>query len=247
MRFDLDKLADPNEKDLPHMLPPLDWFGTKMDEMGVSPTDSIVVYDVLGQFSAPRAFWTLYVLGGRNVKLLDGGLPKWVKEGRKIDSGPMKNVPAPNKPGTWKSLAIPRLDQVIKVGRVEEFAKEALKGSPVPDMQLVDARPKGRFTAVDPEPRAGLKRGRIPGSLNVPFKDVLNDDGTFKDKSDLKAVFEKAGVDLSGQSTVMTSCGSGTTAAVLTFALQEILGIDAPLYDGSFAEYGRLTSERPVL
>lgn len=246
MRFDLDALADPNEKDLPHMLPPLDWFGKKMDEIGVSPNDQIVVYDVLGQFSAARAFWTLYVLGAKHVKMLDGGLPLWVAEKRTIESGPIQTKPRSNPPGTWVKNASPRLDQVLKVDAIEKFAQESLAGKPPAGLQLADARPKNRFLGVDPEPRPNLKKGKIPGSASVPFKDVLNADGTFKDPESLKKVFTDAGIDVSGKSTVMTSCGSGTTAAVLSFALKELLNVNAPLYDGSFAEWGKIEANRPV-
>jgi thiosulfate/3-mercaptopyruvate sulfurtransferase len=245
-RFDLDLLSDPKEKDLPHMLPPFEWFGAKMDEFGVSPLDEIVVYDAIGQFSAARAFWTLKVLGGKQVKLLDGGLPVWLAENRKIESGPVANHPKPNAPGTWAKLTQPMLSQVIKVETVEKFAENALNNKENAT-QLVDARPKNRFLAIDPEPRAGLKKGKIPGSLNMPFKELLNDNGTFKDVDKIKSAFETIGVDTSGKTKVITSCGSGTTAAILTFALNELLGVDAPLYDGSFAEYGKLDAKRVVL
>lgn len=246
MRFDLDALADPNEKDLPHMLPPLDWFGAKMDQIGVSPNDPIVVYDAIGQFSAARAFWTLYVLGAKDVKMLDGGLPLWIAEKRRLESGPVKIQPKANAPGTWVSNASPRLDQVIKMAKVEQFAQTNLSGRPQANLQLVDARPKNRFLGIDPEPRPGLKKGKIPGSVSVPVKDVLNADGTFKSRKELEKVFSDAGIDVSGRSTVMTSCGSGTTAAILSFALKELLGVNAPLYDGSFAEWGKLNADRPV-
>jgi thiosulfate/3-mercaptopyruvate sulfurtransferase len=248
LRFDIDALADPSEKDLPHMLPPLDWFGLRMDEMGVAPTDQIVVYDAIGQFSSARAFWTLYVLGGHDVRLLDGGLPVWIDEKRPVESGSPTQKPKPNKQGTWKSLAKPRLDQVISMKKVEEFAAKAVgSGKPPAGLQMVDARPKNRFLGIDPEPRPGLKKGKIPGSSSVPFKELLNADGKFKDVSSIKKVFEEAGIDTSGKSTVMTSCGSGTTAAILSFALQELLGVNAPLYDGSFAEWGKLNASRPVV
>lgn len=234
LRFNLDRLSD-QDSPLPHMLPNAEWFALQMDELGVSPEDEIVVYDTLGQFSAPRAFWHLRVLGARNVLLLDGGLPAWERAGGELESG--SQCPAqPNKPGSWLLDRAPlRTDQVVSVREIERG-----------DLDVVDARPAGRFLGQDPEPRPGLKSGRIPHSRNVPFKAVLNADGTFKSKQELERVFESAGVDLSS-SKLVTSCGSGTTAAVLSFALEHLLGKNAPLYDGSFSEYADVKADRPVI
>ena len=247
IRFDLDEFSDPNEKELPHMLPPLNWFGEKMDKLGISPNDTIVVYDALGQFSAPRGFWNLWVLGAKDPKVLDGGLPKWIEDGRPLENGQPTVVIEPNPPGTWISLATPRFDDIVHLENVEEFVQHVLDGIGNKNLQLLDSRPKNRFLGIDPEPRPNLKSGKIPGSLNVPFNSVLNADGTFKDKDSLKKLLEDAGVDLSGKSKVMTTCGSGTSAAILSFVLSNIFGVKAPIYDGAFAQWGKDNSSRPVV
>lgn len=239
LRFDLDALSDHQTTGLPHMLPDFNWFGERMDEIGISPRDTIVCYDGLGQFSAARAFWTLWVLGAQDVKLLDGGLPKWLAEKRRTANGEPVVEVSPNPPGTWTSLASPRIrEEVLSVHDIQDFVDRM-----PPDVQLVDARPANRYLGIDPEPRPNLKQGKIPGSLNLPFNKLLNPDATFKSDAELKQAFQEAGVDLS-KSKIMTTCGSGTTAAIVSVALRHLLGAQhAPLYDGSFAEWGQ---NRPV-
>lgn len=227
------------------MLPDFDWFGREMDTLGVSPLDPVVVYDQIGQFSSARAFWTLRTLGSQSVSVLDGGLPKWMKEKYLIKSGPLTvdEIPKANPMGTWTRLTKPRFDRVVD----EKQVMSHIALTKHENKQLVDARASGRFLGLEPEPRPNLKRGSIPNSINVPFKECLNDDGTFKSKPELKEMFSKRGVDLSGDTQVYTSCGSGTTAAILSFALEQLLEVDAPLYDGSFAEYAREHEDRPTV
>jgi len=225
--FDLDAVSDPNT-DLPHMLPSPEAFAASMGGLGLSHTDILVVYDTVGLFSAPRAWWMLRHMGASDVRVLDGGLPRWREEGRALDAGPVSSPLAA------------RFEARVRPNDVADMATvlAALTG----DIQIVDARPAGRFSGQTPEPRPGLRSGHMPGALNLPFKSLLNDQGGLKRGADLARVFAEAGVD--PDRPVITSCGSGVTAAVLTLGLTE-LGRDSLLYDGSWAEWGGL-AETPV-
>lgn len=247
-RFDLDELAD-HATDLPHMLLPAKDFAARMESMGIGSDDEVVVYDALGMFSAARAWWNLFVFGCDSAKLLDGGLPKWKAEGRRVESGPVAVAPMSKK--RWIVPTQASVD--AKVSRLEEVLELAKKPNVTANNagnlpQIVDARPPGRFTGADPEPRPGLKRGKIPGSVNVPFKSLLNEqDGTFKSRAEIQSILSAKGVDLSGRRKVITTCGSGTTAAVVSFALINFFPeVKTSLYDGSFAEYGKVEKDLPV-
>ncbi|MCT4657249.1 MAG: 3-mercaptopyruvate sulfurtransferase [Cohaesibacter sp.] len=219
--FDIDAIADLST-DLPHMLPSAVQFSSAMRKMGIGDGQRIVIYDGMGLFSAARVWWTFRTMGVEDVFVLDGGLPKWKAEGRPLDDMP----PAPS-PRHFSS----RLDH----SAVRDFG-DVLKAMDDDGIQIVDARPRERWQGLAPEPRPNVRSGRIPGSLSVPFLDLLDDDGCLKDVAALKSSFEEAGVDLSKP--IITSCGSGATAAVLTFALDTIGHQKNSLYDGAWAEWG---------
>jgi thiosulfate/3-mercaptopyruvate sulfurtransferase len=219
--FDIDDLSDETSP-LPHMLAPAPKFAERMRALGLGSGDQIVVYDGAGLFSSPRAWWMLRAMGHRNVFVLDGGLPKWRREGR-----PVENVPAEQRQADF--AAHPDRAIIRNVSQMMENLKSRVE-------QVVDARGVARFTAVEPEPRAGLRGGHIPGSINVPYTQLTNADGTLKSPAALRALFAQMRVDLSAP--LVTSCGSGVTAALAMLALQVAGAKTVALYDGSWAEWG---------
>lgn len=218
--FDLEASSDPDSP-LPHMLPSPAAFAARMGGLGLSDAHRIVVYDTVGIRSSARAWWMFRVMGAPDVRVLDGGLPKWRAEGRALEHGP---VPRP-QPAVFAPRPDPTAVADLKAVR------EALSGQ----SQVIDARAAARFRGEAPEPRPDLRSGHMPGALNLPFPEVLRPDGTMKPPAELAAAFRAAGVDLDRP--VVTSCGSGVTAAILTLALA-VLGRDSRLYDGSWAEWG---------
>lgn len=219
--FDIDEISD-SRSNLPHMAPPPEKFVSKMRAMGVGDGHQVVIYDGMGLFSAPRVWWTFRLMGKTDVAVLDGGLPKWLAEGRATeDMPPMVRD---------RHMTVSRQNNLVK--DVTQVAHAAKLGQ----AEIIDARPAPRFKGEAPEPRAGLRLGHIPGAKNLPFGMVLNEDGTMKDPAALRAAFESAGIDLSKPA--ITSCGSGVTAAILSLALERIGHRDHALYDGSWAEWG---------
>lgn len=225
--FDIDEISD-TRSDLPHMAPPVEKFMSRMRAMGVGDGHQVVIYDQLGIFSAPRVWWLFRLMGKTDVAVLDGGLPKWLAEGRETED----------------MAPIPR-DRHITVQRQAHLIKDVTQvahASKLGDHEIIDARPRGRFLGTDPEPRPGLRQGHIPGSKNVPWDSVLTEAGTMKSPEDLRAVFTAAGVDLAKPA--IATCGSGVSAAVLVLALERIGHRNHALYDGSWAEWGMFNDLR---
>ncbi len=219
--FDIDEIADLRST-LPHMAPPPEKFISRMRAMGVGDGHQVVVYDGSGLFSAARVWWTFRLMGKMDVAVLDGGLPKWRAEGREIeDMAPIVKD---------RHITVSRQNHLVRdVTQVAHAAK-------LVEAEIVDARSAARFRGDAPEPRAGLRAGHIPGSRNVPFTNVLNGDGTMKPVAELREVFAAAGINLAKP--VITTCGSGVTAAVLSLALERMGHRNHSLYDGSWSEWG---------
>ncbi|XOY56918.1 MAG: 3-mercaptopyruvate sulfurtransferase [Rhodobacterales bacterium] len=219
--FDIDEISD-LRSELPHMAPPVEKFMSRMRAMGVGDGHQVVVYDGAGLFSAARVWWLFRLMGHDAVAVLDGGLPKWLAEGRTVTTAP----PVIRD----RHMTVQRRAQLVR--DVTDVARAAKLG----DHAIIDARAPARFRGEAPEPRAGLRSGHIPGSRNVFYQDLLQPDGTMKPPAALRAIFTDAGVDLGKPA--ITTCGSGVTAAVLSLALDRIGKTDHALYDGSWSEWG---------
>lgn len=219
--FDIDEVSD-HRSDLPHMVPPVEKFMSKVRKLGVGDGHQIVIYDSHGLFSAARVWWLFKVMGQKNVAVLDGGLPKWLREGRTVDSSsPLIRD---------RHMFVKYHDEMIKdVTQVSSASK-------LGDFEILDARSAGRFRGEEPEPRPGLRAGHIPGSKNIFYGDLLNEDGTLKSHDELVEHFKAKAVNL--DKPVITSCGSGVTAAIINLALDRIGKTDHALYDGSWTEWG---------
>lgn len=218
--MDLAELAD-TSTDLPSMLPSPEKFASRMQSLGLGDGSRIVLYDNSPYHTAARAWWMLRTFGAHDVAILDGGLAKWQSEGREVASG--KEQLRHRHFTVWAdSKSVRTLDQMK--ANVESGAE-----------QVVDARSAARFTGDEPDPRPATHPGHIPGSKNLPQGQLFHADGTWKQGADLRAAFEGAGIDIAKP--VVTTCGSGITAAVLAFGLH-LLGKQSALYDGSWAEWG---------
>lgn len=216
--FDIDAIAD-RTTDLPHMLPDPADFAAAAGALGLSENDTIIVYDGLGLFSAPRVWWTLRIFGAKDVRVLDGGLPAWAQAGYPKETGEARPTPA-------------RFNATFSHATVRDFA--AVRAALAAGETVVDARSAPRFRGELPEPRPGLPSGHMPGALNLHY-DLLSEGGRLVAPEKIRALFEQAGVDLSAPLT--TTCGSGITAALLLFALARIGKRDVALYDGSWTDW----------
>ncbi len=221
--FDIDEIAD-TARDLPHMLPSPEKFASRVRKLGLGDGNRIVVYDAHGMMSAARVWWTFRVFGHDDIAVLDGGLPKWLREDRPVESG---------WPQPQERHFTARLNHVMVRDLEQMRANLATRRE-----QVLDARSAGRFEGTEPEIWPGRRAGHIPGSRNLPFTDLLDPvEKTFLPAGELAKRLHGAGVDLSKP--VVTTCGSGVTAAVLAFALHLVGHRDVALYDGSWAEWGR--------
>ena len=227
--FDINLVAD-RTSSLPHMMPDADRFAAGVAELGISRQDKVVVYDQVGLFSAARGWLTFKQFNHPDIALLNGGLPAWKAAGGALEKGPTKTA---SSQYLADGLTTARVASASHVRQALDEKRTVL-----------DARPAGRFEGRDPEPREGLRGGHMPGAINLPHSKLLTDDGRLRPADELRAIFRAAGVDLTAP--VTTSCGSGVTAAVLSFALYQ-LGVDAPVYDGSWAEWGDPQNGFPVV
>ncbi len=227
--FDIDLIADP-DTDLPHMVPTPGRFAKLVGALGVSNASRVVFYDQTGLASAARGWWLMGLFGHDNAAVLDGGLPKWLKEGRAIEDGePAAAVPSVFRPDYRAGV----------VRGVGDMLRNVVSKSEL----VLDARAAGRFTGTVPEPRAGVRSGHIPGSVSVPYTDLLHADGTFRTAAEVRGRFEAAGID--GSRPLVTTCGTGVTACILTLGLRVAGFPDGAVYDGSWTEWGG-RSDTPV-
>ena len=227
--FDIDEVSDLTSP-LPHMLPTAEKFASRMQALGLGDGSRIIVYDNSPLRSAARVWWMLTLFGAHEVAILDGGFAKWQAEGRPTESG--KPIVRHRHFTVWADKALVR------------DAKAMTDNLRAKTEQVVDARSAGRFAGTEPEPRAGLRSGHIPGSKSLPYDVLLNDDGSYKDRDSIKAAFDAAGIDLAKP--VVATCGSGVTSAVLAFGAALTGNPKVAIYDGSWSEWGA-NAHNPVV
>jgi thiosulfate/3-mercaptopyruvate sulfurtransferase len=220
--FDIDQIADP-DTDLPHMVPTPGRFAKLIGALGIGNHSRVVFYDQKALASAARGWWLMGLFGHDAAAVLDGGLPKWLREGRPVEAG----TPPPPAPAEFRPDF--RAGRLRGVGDLLDNVSTARE-------QVLDARAVGRFTGAVPEPRAGMRSGHIPGSRNLPYTDLLHHDGTFRSAQEVRMLLADAGID--GSRPVVTSCGSGVTACILTLGLRIAGSPEGAVYDGSWTEWG---------
>ncbi|MEH2922366.1 3-mercaptopyruvate sulfurtransferase [Samsonia erythrinae] len=218
--FDIETLSDPSI-DLPHMMPTRENFARAMGELGIDDRQHLVIYDEGNLFSAPRAWWMLHTFGVKTLSILSGGLAGWKAQGLPLEQGEVRRKPATFH-ATLDASAIRSREDVLAISQDKSA-------------QIIDARPAARFNAEVDEPRPGLHRGHIPGSLNVPWTDLVNN-GALKPNAELATILHKHGVDFTRP--IVASCGSGVTASVVVLALTQLNIPNVTLYDGSWSDWG---------
>jgi len=231
--FDIDQISDQSSS-LPHTAPEPAFFAEAVGALGISPHDTVIIYDDQGCFSGARVWWTFRLMGHEKIAVLDGGLPKWIDEGRAVTKSHSTAIVADHK-----TSHDPR--HVCDAAGIRQ-------GLQTNDTLILDARPAQRFLGAAPEPRAGLRSGAMPSAVNLPFGDLFNQDKTFLDPSALATRLARAGV--TPEKEIITTCGSGITAAILSLALEIIGHPRHKLYDGSWAEWGSIDNaekEFPVI
>jgi len=216
--FDIDEISDTSSS-FPHMLPSSEKFSSRMRKMGIGDGKRVIVYDATGLFSAARAWWMFKVFGHDDVAVLDGGLPKWKAENRALADGPAAKPQERHFTARFNAMMVSDMAGL-------------LNGS----VQIADARSPARFRGEEPEPRAGVRAGHMPGARNVHYTTLLKPGGTLKSSDEIAKIFANAGIDVSKP--VVTSCGSGVTAAILSLGLTLAGARGHALYDGSWAEWG---------
>lgn len=219
--FDIDDIAD-KESDLPHMLPNPAAFASAVRRLGIGDGQTIVIYDSVGIYSAPRVWWMFRAMGAQHVFVLDGGLPRWLAEGRPVDDGIVRR---PHRHFTA------RLDHAMVATRAD--VSNALETG---SATVVDARSRERFAGTAPEPRRGVRSGHMPGAKNLPYTKLIGPDGSLKPIDAVLGAFADAGIDL--DKPIITSCGSGVSAAILNLALRSLGHSAISIYDGSWIEWG---------
>lgn len=227
--FDIDDISE-SATTLPHMLPGAEKFASRMRKLGIGDGKKVIAYDTAGLFSAARAWWMLRIFGHDDVAVLDGGFPKWKAEGRPIDEDPPALAQERHFSARFQSMMVRDKADVLA----------AIKSG---KSQIADARSPGRFTGKEPEPRPGVRSGHMPGAANVHYATLLKPDGTLKSPDEIAKVLAASGIDV--KKPVITSCGSGVTAAILTLGLTLIGAKEHALYDGSWSEWGAAT-DTPV-
>src|SRR6185369_5859863 len=218
VRFDIDQIAD-RTSPLPHMLPGAEQFAAEVGALGIADTNTIVSYEAGPLIASPRVWWAFRVFGAEKVFILDGGLPKWTREGRPLEPGTAR-----------RARRVFRARKRAELVASLDAVRSALQSK---SAQIVDARPADRFNGQAPEPRPGLRSGHMPGALNVPAT-ALIENGRLRSPEELKRAFATGGVDVARP--IITSCGSGVTAAILWFALDALGKEPKALYDGSWGE-----------
>ena len=222
--FDIDSVAD-TSVDLPHMLPSPEQFSVQMQELGINTESDIIVYDRSPFLSSARCWWMFRLFGHKKIRVLNGGFAAWIAANGAVETGNAANA----KKGNFITSGAKGAGHIIFSELFDEINAKNAK-------QIIDARPSPRFTGDTPEPRPGLASGHMPGACNLPITQILHNDGTLKSNAELSRLFEDAGIDMSKP--VITTCGSGVTAAGLTLALAMLGSEDVRLYDGSWAEWG---------
>lgn len=235
--FEIDEIAD-KSVNLPHMMPSDELFIDYMKKLRMKNDDNLlVVYDQHGNISSPRVWYTFKVFGRENVALLNGGLPKWIKEGHPTTSGAYSIYDDPTgEPDSDYRYSLDT-SKIISYTQIKEISKRLTTSDRSNLTQILDARPPGRFEGKVPEPRAGVASGHVPGSMNLFFKNLLNEEGCYKSPEELAGEFSKAGINLKDDSAVVHCCGSGMTACINILGMELAGKSNNKLYDGSWTEY----------